>query len=117
MSAGENDFTIEQGDDFNKVITWTADGVAVDLTGYVVSLKAAIRQTSDALSININTTDDPGSIAITDASAGEVTISIPGSVSAEYTFFNVVFQLRATSASDVRVRTIEGEITLAREVS
>ena len=115
MSAGENDFHMEQGAAFNKTITWTdSDNVAIPITGYTVRFQAAIRQTSSEKVINLSTDDDE--ITITDGTNGVFQINIAGSVTAEYTFFNAVYLITAESDGGVVQRILEGEITLAREM-
>jgi len=115
MAAGEQNFIIEQGSDFRKTFTWTAaDGNPVDLSGYTISLQAAKRQTSSEKAIDISTQDY---ITIDDADNGIFSIAIPGNITAEYDFFNAVYQIKAESAGGYIQRLLEGEITLAKEVA
>lgn len=119
MAAGTYDITIEQGTTFALYLTIkNSDGSPKDLTGYTIAGK--IRQS--ALSASVVQTF---TCAVTDASAGQVTVSLtavqtaalPTSGGAYDELTTYVYDIETTSGSSVVERLLQGRVFVSPEVT
>jgi len=119
MSAGQYNFTIEQGADFLRTFTWKdAAGDPIDIGGYTFRMMAR-NDYDDALPvISLSTVSPPGGIAITgDGSAGQFTISMAAAITALLNFSSIMYDLEAISGTGAVIRLLQGTITLSKEVT
>lgn len=113
MTAGQYDFIIEQGAGFNRVITYRAGGVLVNLTGYTATLTAKHKRGAVASLLSMST----GGHGITlGGAAGTITLALTDSETALLDFEQAVYMLELTPASGDDVRLLEGNITLSKAV-
>lgn len=115
MSCGNtHDLCILQGATFSKVITWKADGVAVNLTGYTARMQ--IRATADAATPLIELTTANGRIAL-GGSAGTITLTISATDTAALTAGRAVYDLELVSSGGIVTRLVQGVVTISRNVT
>jgi hypothetical protein len=112
MSAGQYNFTIEQGTTLRKKFRWTdPDGNPINLTGAVCRMQ--IRKTKSTTSPLIADLTDHLTL---DALDGSVYLEVPGEVTYAYKFDTGRFSLRVDRAEDAK-RLIEGVVTNSRETT
>tara|TARA_R110000868_G_scaffold215932_1_gene466071 strand:- start:1030 stop:1386 length:357 start_codon:yes stop_codon:yes gene_type:complete len=115
MTAGIYNATIDQGSDWSVTITYTdSAGDAINLTSYTAAMQLRQNYNSEEADLTLSTT--AGSIVITGAT-GTVVVSITaaqtGSLSSDF----YVYDLELTSPEDVVTRLIQGQLTVAAEVT
>lgn len=111
MSAGRYNIIIDQGSDFSVLFTVSEDGSAKNLTGF--SARAQMRSTKTATSIAATFT-----CAITSATEGKLTMSLPASTSAALTAGRYFYDLEIFTSGDATVtRLMQGEVDLTQEVT
>jgi hypothetical protein len=114
MAAGSHNFKIEQGTTFNNTLTYKqADDTAVDISGAQITLKAKDNRSDSTLVVDLSVGNG---ITITNATAGEFTISIPSSTTANYTWNRADFDLDLTLSSTTE-RLISGQIQIIKSVA
>lgn len=111
--------SINQYATLSLVFTWStgncpgAVGAAltpVDLTGYSATLQ--IRQSAGGTLLY-----DASSNLTLGGVAGTITITIPGTTTAGFTWFNGAYDLLMTSAGGVSTRLLKGNVTVSLGVS
>lgn len=113
--AGQHDFTIEQGADFARTLTWKdSSGTAVNLAGY--SARMQIRGNVEDADIALELTTANGRIALGGA-AGTITLSANASATGGLSIASGVYDLELVSSSGVVTRLLEGNIILSKEVT
>ena len=110
MAAGTYNFTIEQGTTFNRIITLQENGSAMNLTGY--SVASQIRSTHDSGTVVGTIT-----CTISNASAGQITLSMTNSVTSAIEEGIYVYDIEITSGSGTVTRILEGKVTVSPEVT
>ena len=114
MAAGSHNFKIEQGTTFNNTLTYKqADDTAVDISGAQITLKAKDNRSDSTLVVDLSVGNG---ITITNATAGEFTISIPSSTTANYTCNRADFDLDLTLSSTTEI-LISGQIQIIKSVA
>jgi len=121
MGAGKYDFTIEQGADFIRRITWKQpNGTPVDLTDYSASMKIKLspKYSDHILWLTSNTTPpNPGGITL-GGSGGTIDILITASQTRALDFDEAMYDLELENVVSGRVtRLLEGRVTLSREIT
>lgn len=103
---------MDQGATFNNVINITDDvtNSAVNVSGYVVT--SQMRRSYYSANISANIT-----CSITNASQGEITLSLPASVTANLKPGRYLFDVKSVDTSNVVSRILEGIITVTGQVS
>lgn len=103
---------MDQGTTFNNVINITDDvtNASVNVSGYSVVSQMRRSYYSANVSANIICT-------ITDASEGEITLSLPATVTANLKPGRYLFDVKSTDRSNVTSRIVEGIITVTGQVS
>jgi hypothetical protein len=112
---GEYNFVAFQGDDFQRVVTWTEDdGVTpIDLTNYSAAMQV---RTSVLAPTTILSLTSPTELVVGGA-AGTVTINITAAVTTTLTPGQYVYDLQVTSPVGVvttllkKKFIVEGEVT------
>ena len=108
--AGFVEFTIEQGANFNTVLDLKdAGGGVLNLNNYAA---AAQMRKSYYSNTAINFT-----VVITDAAAGQITISMNAATTADIVPGRYVYDVLITSPSVVKTRVIEGIVTVLPSVT
>ena len=112
MSAGSYSFTIEQGTDFSRVLTWKdSNGNLIDLTGYTAACQ--VRDFKGGVLIDF--TED-GSITL-GGTEGTVTLELPNSFTSTLDFDTARYDLKLTSSGSLKDRLVQGTVTLSKEVT
>lgn len=116
MVAGTYNFTIEQGSDFVRTLTWKDDAdVLINLTGYTARMK--IKTAVGGTQI-ISLTQAAG-ITLGGA-AGTIVITITAAQTTAFTvadFLTAVYDLELVSGAGFVTRLIQGRATLSPEVT
>ena len=110
MSAGTYNFTIEQGTTFSRVLTLQENGSAMNLTGY--SVASQMRSTHDS-----STVVATFSGSVTNASSGQITLSLTNSQTSAVEEAIYVYDVEITSGAGAVTRILEGNITVTPEVT
>ncbi len=110
MSAGTYNFVLEQGATFNRILTVQENGSAMNLTGYSVASK--FRSTHDS-----STVVGTFTCTISDASAGQITMTMTNSTTAAIEEGIYVYDLEITSSAGTVTRLMEGQVTVNPEVT
>ena len=108
--AGFVELTVEQGANFSTTID-VKDGTntIINLTGYTVA--AQMRKSYYSTTANSFTT------TITDASAGQITMTMTSANTSGLTPGRYVYDLLLTSGTGVKTRVIEGIVTVMPSVT
>jgi len=110
MAAGTYNFIVEQGATFNRILTVKENNSAMNLTGYSVASK--MRSTHDS-----STVVGTFTCTISNASGGEITMSMTSSTSSAIEEGIYVYDLETTSGSGTVTRLLQGEVTVNPEVT
>ncbi len=108
--AGFVELTLEQGANFNTVLDLkdSAGGI-LNLAGYTVA--AQMRKSY------YSTTATNFTITVTDAAAGQITMSMNSANTANVTPGRYVYDVLITSGASVKTRIIEGIVTILPSVT
>ena len=110
MSAGTYNFTIEQGTTFSRVLTLQENGSAMNLTGY--SVASQMRSTHDS-----STVVATFSGSVTNASSGQITLSLTNSQTSAIDEAIYVYDVEITSGAGAVTRILQGNVTVSPEVT
>ncbi|MEU0568112.1 hypothetical protein ABZ297_22385 [Nonomuraea sp. NPDC005983] len=117
MAAATYDLLIEQGTDYDRVLTVRSQASGhppLDLTGCTVRAHVRAHHGADApLLYDLAT----GGLAITDAAAGKVALHIPGETSAAWTWRIGVSDLELVDAGGRPLRLLAGAVRVTGEVT
>lgn len=112
MTAGKDDYTIEQGTRFRLKFRWT-DEAGNPILLNQASARMQIRKTKTTTSkLYANLTE----FRTVDAADGSVFLEIPGDKTMVYTFDAGRFSLRVDRPGDQK-RLVEGVVNIARETT
>lgn len=118
--ASKVNISVDQGSTYTHVFNWVdADsGDPINILGYSARWQIRPYVESDVLLLD-GDTDLKGMIEITDGAVGEVTVTIPGSISEAWdvTLTEAVYDVEIISPADVPTRIVEGEIAITPEVT
>ena len=107
LIPGDSPFTIYKGQTLRRVLTWTAGGVAVNLTGYTAALKARKGISSDP---EINLTTENGGITLGGA-LGTITLYMSATATAALDFGDAVYDLKLIDGTGDANYLVSGIIT------
>ena len=108
--AGFVELTIEQGANFSTTVTVNdSNGSPTNLTNYTAA--AQLRKSY------YSTTATAFTVAVTNAAAGQITMSITSANTANLTPGRYVYDLLITSPTSVKSRVIEGIATILPSVT
>ena len=118
MSAGNYNFTIEQGANFSKTLTWkTSGGVSIDIGGYTIRMMARRDYKDTTPVISLSTVNPPGGITIAGTgSTGQFDITMSATVTAALDFSTLQYDIEMVKSGKV-TRLLEGMITLSKEIT
>lgn len=112
MTAGKDDYTIEQGTRFRLKFRWT-DEAGNPILLNQASARMQIRKTKTTTSkLYANLTE----FLTVEAADGSVFLEIPGDKTMVYTFDTGRFSLRVDRPGDQK-RLVEGVVNIARETT
>ena len=110
MAAGTYNFIMEQGATFTRQLTVKESGSALNLSGY--SVASLMRSTHDS-----STVVGTFTCTISNASGGEITMSMTSSTSSAIEEGIYVYDLEITSGTSIVTRLLQGEVTVNPEVT
>jgi hypothetical protein len=121
MSAGTYNLCINQFATFEKVFIWTAgmcgcgtvgaSSGPVDLTGYTAALQIRPFQLSTTILF------DASSDIVLGGVNGTISLTIPASSTAAFTWWNGVYDLLMTNSSGISTRLLQGSVTVTPGVT
>jgi hypothetical protein len=126
MTAGRLDLVCEQGATFRRVLTWTAGGAPVDLSGWTAEMQVRRRHDAAEPEITLSTAD--GRITL-GGSAGTVTLELGAAETSALTADTsgkreavpaatpYVYDLELTAPDGSVTRLVEGLFKLHAEVT
>jgi hypothetical protein len=103
---------MDQGTTFNNIINITDDvtNSAVNIAGYSITSQMRKSYYSANASANIICT-------VTDASTGEVTLSVPANVTANLRPGRYVFDVKSVDSANITSRILQGIISVTPQVA
>ena len=108
--AARADMTIDQGANFETVVTVTdSNGDKIDLTGYTTAGQIRKHHTSSSNTANFTITNG--------GTDGTLTLALDYANTAGITSGRYVYDVEITSGSDVKTRVVEGIVTITPEVT
>ena len=110
MAAGTYNFIMEQGATFTRQLTVKENNSAMNLSGY--SVASLMRSTHDS-----STVVGTFTCTISNASGGEITMSMTSSTSSAIEEGIYVYDLEITSGTSIVTRLLQGEVTVNPEVT
>lgn len=118
MVAGRYNFTIEQGAQFDRLLTWQTGTplVAVDLTGFSARVKLKDGRGQQLLSLTTVPTSN-GDVITLGGTAGTIEIVISDETTTALDFDEATYDLELVSPAGAVVRLLEGVVDLSREVT
>jgi hypothetical protein len=115
MTAGNNNFIIDQGADWYITVVYKdSAGTAINLTGYTAALQ--IRDTYADSTTDLSLTSPSGGIVITGAT-GTISIHATAAQTRAIAAGNYVYDLEITSSTGIVTRLIQGKISISPEVT
>ena len=109
------DLCLPQGSTWDTTFIWEADGVLVDLTGYVARMM--LRTTAEAASPTVSLSTVGGTISVT--TAGQIILNYSAASSSAVTAATYLYDLEIVDpapSSKVR-RLVEGRAVVSREIT
>ena len=113
----EVELIVPQGTTYTYVVTFVDPdnaGAPVDLSGYSARMQARAKVADTA---TLYSTTSSGGHLTLGATAGTVTLVIPASVTAAWTFKRAVFDLEVESPSGAVYRLVKGVLSVDPEVT
>ena len=110
MAAGTYNFTIEQGATFTRLLTLKENNSVMNLTGY--SAASQFRSTHDSSTVAGTIT-----ASVTNASAGQITLSMTASATGAVEEGIYVYDVEITASSGAVTRILQGQVTVTPEVT
>lgn len=117
MTPGTFAFRFRQGDTFHRLLTFSNNGTAIDLTGMVIRMQ--LRARPKALNAELELSTDNGRITITDGPAGEIELLLTSVETAAVKAGRYVYDLEISSGGVTPVvdTYLEGPFTVDQEVT
>jgi len=114
MGAGNYNFCIEQGTDFERIFTYkNAAGVVIPVTGYGARMK--IRKSPDSANPILSlSTGATGGITV-GTTDGTFTVAITDTQTAAMDFDNAVYDFEIIDTNLKVIRLLKGQVTLSKE--
>jgi len=112
MMAGNYNLEIEAGASFNRTLTWTSNGTAVNLTGS--SARMAARTSYSNSNTTLSLTTPSACLSISNATGGVIAIALDAATTAN--LVDGVYDLEIVTGSVVQ-RLISGTLTVSPEVT
>lgn len=114
MTTFTHDLSFVQAETVPDVLTWTADDVAVNLTG--CTAKMQIRETFEA-STALATVDTSGGGIVLGGTAGTITLNIPAATTATLTPGTFVYDILLTWPSGAKQVIVRGTVMVLPRVT
>ena len=110
MAAGTYNFTIEQGATFSRLLTLKENDSVMNLSGYSAASQMRLSHDTSTVAGTISAT-------ITNASAGQITLSMTASATGAIEEGIYVYDAEITASSGVVTRILQGKVTLTPQVT
>jgi hypothetical protein len=113
--AGQKNWEVDQNTTFRFVIEYKdSDGDPVDLTG--ASAKLQVRDTKGGSKLAFTLTSPSGGISI-DQPNGKITVTMTPTQTNKLFYPKSSYDLMLTNASGIKIKLVEGFLTLSRSVT
>ena len=112
--SGTHNWTIEQGADWSRRVTWLVDGVAVNLTGYTARMDVRLRHSSTDKLLALSS---PSAGITLGGLAGTIDLVLTAAQTAALAEGLYVYDLELVSGAGVVTRLLEGTVTVTPEVT
>jgi hypothetical protein len=113
--AGQKNWEVDQNTTFRFVIEYKdSDGDPVDLTG--ASAKLQVRDTKGGSKLAFTLTSPSGGISI-DQPNGKITVTMIHTQTNKLFYPKSSYDLMLTNASGIKIKLVEGFLTLSRSVT
>ena len=110
MAAGTYNFTIEQGATFSRLLTLKENDSVMNLSGYSAASQMRLSHDTSTVAGTISAT-------ITNASAGQITLSMTSSATGAIEEGMYVYDIEITASSGAVTRILQGKVTLTPQVT
>ena len=110
MAAGTYNFTLEQGTTFSRLLTLKENDSVMNLTGY--SVASQMRSTHDSGTVAATFT-----AVVSDASNGQITLSMTNSTTSGIEEGIYVYDLEITASTGAVTRILQGQVIVTPEVT
>jgi hypothetical protein len=114
--SGVYDLRLEAGADFERTLTWVADGDAVNLTGYTARLQIRDKQTSTEPLLAL-TTENGGLTLGGAAGTIALVISAAGTMTLSDALLTGIYDLELIAPAGRVTRLLRGNVTIAPNVT
>jgi len=115
LRAGKYNFTIEQGAQFRRVLTWKdAAGALVSMTGFTGRMKIKRRDTGDLIISLVNQASDTVTGILIGEAAGTITITNLDATTTTMNFTEGKYDLKLVDGGGIPYRLLEGGCPSAR---
>ena len=114
MAAGTHNFTLEQGVDFERVMEWTDNGTAVNLSGF--SARMQVRKTPAEPTVALSFTTANSTIVL-NAVSGSITLKASAIATSAVPPGVYVYDLELISGAGLVTRLLNGTFTMDAEVT
>jgi hypothetical protein len=116
--AGLHNFLCNQGATFKRTLTWTDSARAPrDLTSYTARMHVRATVDSSTLFLQLTTANGRITLGTTDATKGQVNLTISATDTAALTPGQYVYDLELVSAGGEVTRLVEGNFVVKAEVT
>lgn len=113
MQPGKYNFNAPQGATFSRTLTYKADNVAVNLTGFSARMQVRKNVTDSSTILSLVS---PTNITLGGA-AGTITVTVTATAMAAVAAGTYVYDLEIESGSGIVTRLIEGKFIVTPEVT
>jgi len=110
MAAGTYNFTIEQGATFSRLLTLKENDSVMNLSGYSAASQMRLSHDTSTVAGTISAT-------VTNASAGQITLSMTATATGNMEEGMYVYDIEITAGSGAVTRILQGKVTLTPQVT
>jgi hypothetical protein len=110
MAAGTYNFTIEQGATFTRLLTLKENESVMNLAGYSAASQMRLSHDTSTVAGTITA-------SVTNANAGQITLSMTASATGAIEEGIYVYDAEITASSGAVTRILQGKVTLTPQVT
>jgi hypothetical protein len=118
MSAGEYDFSVNQGASVLQTMTWKdSGGSPVDIGGYTIRMQVRKHVDDEDTLLDMDNAAKGGLAIVGDGSAGQYTVTVSATDTADLPVGTWVYDLEMESGAGFVTRLLEGDFAVKAEVT